>query len=205
MKTARVDIDINAKSIHYFCAIKNSFWTTFQIFYHKGGPFWFRGVKTSLSPLIVVLQSKLKMFCHQGVKYYTKSASGTQKITKVHFCLYLVGSISHPLDWPCGCCPLAAWILWGGAAQFEVLCCCWTQGCCAAAGLDGFVQLLSLRALCSCWTHWSCAAADLEGIVPLLNLRVLCSCWILEAYQDFHTVRVVSDRQLREAITKKAD
>ena len=30
------------------------------------------------------------MFCDKGVKYYTKTASGTQKTTKVHFCLYLM-------------------------------------------------------------------------------------------------------------------
>ena len=82
--------------------------TAFGFFNIRGDPSDLGGVQISLSRFIVVLQSKLKMFCDQGVKYYTKTASGTQKITKVHFCLYLVGSISHPLDWPCGCCPLAA-------------------------------------------------------------------------------------------------
>ena len=45
-------------------------------------------VKISLLRFIVVLQSKLKMFFDQAVKYYTKSRK--QNITKVHFCLYLL-------------------------------------------------------------------------------------------------------------------
>ena len=43
-----------------------------------------------MSRFVVVLQSKLNKFGDQGFKYYTKTASGTQKITKLHFCLYLV-------------------------------------------------------------------------------------------------------------------
>ena len=65
-----------------------------------------RGAKISLSRLIVVLQSKLKMFCDQGVKYYTKTASGTHNITKVHFCLYLVYSIQYTADIGSLCTPV---------------------------------------------------------------------------------------------------
>ena len=75
---------------------KTAFGQFFRFYIISGDPSDLGGVKISLSRFIVVLQSKLKMFCDQGVKYYTKTASGTQKITKVHFCLYL------PQDLP-GC------------------------------------------------------------------------------------------------------
>ena len=60
---------------------KTSFGQFFIFFIIRGDPSDLGGVKISLSRFIVVLQSKLKMFCDQGVKYYTKTASGTPKIT----------------------------------------------------------------------------------------------------------------------------
>ena len=68
----------------------------FSVFFiMRGDSFDLGGVKMSLSRFIVVLQSKLKIFCDHGVKYYTKTASGTttKKITKVNFCLYLTNSL----------------------------------------------------------------------------------------------------------------
>ena len=69
---------------------KTAFWRIFRFFfYHKWGPFWFRGVKINLSWFIVFLQSKLTMFCDQGVKNYTKAASGTKKSQNCIFvCIY---------------------------------------------------------------------------------------------------------------------
>ena len=78
-----------------FVLSKTAFGQLFRFFIIRGDPSDLGGVKISLSRFIVVLQSKLKMFCDQGVKYYTKTASGTQKITKVHFCLYLQ---CHPTE-----------------------------------------------------------------------------------------------------------
>ena len=55
-------------------------------------------VKISLSLFVVILISKLKMFCDLGVKYYTKTESGTLKITKGHLCLYLVNTAEEDQD-----------------------------------------------------------------------------------------------------------
>ena len=59
----------------------------FQIFIIRGDPSDLGGVKMSLSWFVVVLISKLKMVCDQGVKYYTKTASGIQK--KSQKCIYV--------------------------------------------------------------------------------------------------------------------
>ena len=64
---------------------QNSFQTIFQIFHYKGNPSGLGGIKISLSQSIDVLQSKLNMFCDQGVKYYTKTTSWTQKNDKSSF------------------------------------------------------------------------------------------------------------------------
>ena len=69
---------------------RTAFGQFFRFFIIRGDPSDLGGAQTSLSWFIVVLQSKLKMFCDQGVKYYTKTASGTPKTRKMHFCLYLL-------------------------------------------------------------------------------------------------------------------
>ena len=78
-----------------FVLSKTAFGQLFRFFIIRGDLSDLGGVKISLSRFIVVLQSKLKMFCDQGVKYYTKTASGTQKITKVHFCQRPIAKIGQ--------------------------------------------------------------------------------------------------------------
>ena len=75
---------------------KTAFVQFFRFFIIRVDPSDLGGVQISLSWFIVVIKSKLKMFCDQGVKYYTKTASATQKITKVHFCLYLGPTVDTP-------------------------------------------------------------------------------------------------------------
>ena len=84
---------ILCKGLGFFCLAfrasgKKSFCTIFQIFHKKVGPFWFRWGPNQFVMVYSGPTIKTQNFCDQGV--YTKTACGTQKITKVHFYLYLL-------------------------------------------------------------------------------------------------------------------
>ena len=81
-------------SVHHeasFELLKTVFRQFFIFFIINGDPSDLGGVQISLSRLIVVLQSKLKIFCDQGVKYNTKKQVEHKKSQKCLINLLTIG------------------------------------------------------------------------------------------------------------------
>ena len=78
---------------------QNSFQTIFQIFHYKGNPSDLGGIQISLSQSIEVLQSKLNMFCDQGVKYYTKQQVEHKKKSQKFIFVYIYCTDPTTIQW----------------------------------------------------------------------------------------------------------
>ena len=77
-------------SWHFLWDTKNSFWTIFQIFHHKGGPFWLRGDQNYLDTVFSGPTIKTPNILWSGSQVLHKNSKWN---TKIHISAFL--SISN--------------------------------------------------------------------------------------------------------------